>query len=53
MSWMTLYRSRLRSAAEAVQVVESGHKVYMGSGCAAPHDLITALTDRAEELQDV
>jgi 4-hydroxybutyrate CoA-transferase len=53
MSWMTLYRSRLRTAAEAVQVVESGHKVYMGSGCAAPHALISALTGRAEELQDV
>jgi 4-hydroxybutyrate CoA-transferase len=53
MSWMTLYRSRLQSAAEAVRVVESGHKVYLGSGCAAPHDLITAMTDRAEELQDV
>jgi len=53
MSWMTLYRSRLRTAAEAVQVVESGHKVYMGSGCAAPHTLISALTGRAEELQDV
>jgi acetyl-CoA hydrolase len=50
---MTLYRSRLRTAAEAVQVVESGHKVYMGSGCAAPHTLISALTGRAEELQDV
>jgi 4-hydroxybutyrate CoA-transferase len=33
--------------------VESGHKVYMGSGCAAPHSLISALTGRAEELQDV
>lgn len=53
MSWMTLYRSRLKSAAEAVQSVASGQKIYMGSGCAAPHALIKALTDRAEDLQDV
>ncbi len=53
MSWMTLYRSRLQSAEEAVRTVASGNKIYMGSGCAAPHALITALTDRAEELQDV
>jgi acetyl-CoA hydrolase len=33
--------------------VASGHKVYLGSGCAAPHTLIDALTARAEELQDV
>jgi 4-hydroxybutyrate CoA-transferase len=53
MSWMTDYRSRLMTAAEAVAVVESGQKIYMGSGCAAPHNLIEALTARAEELQDV
>lgn len=53
MSWMTDYRARLKTAAEAVTVVESGQKIYMGSGCAAPHNLIEALTARAEELQDV
>jgi acetyl-CoA hydrolase len=53
MSWMTLYRDRLCTATEAARVVKSGQKVYMGSGCAAPHTLISALTDRAEELQDV
>jgi acetyl-CoA hydrolase len=53
MSWMQLYRSRLKTAAAAVEVVASGHQVYIGSGCAAPHALIEALVDRAEELQDV
>ena len=53
MTWMGLYRSRLCGAEEAVRVVESGHKIYLGSGCAAPHILIGALAGRAEELQDV
>jgi len=53
MSWMTDYRGRLQTAEDAVQVVASGHKIYMGSGCAVPHTLIKALTARAEELQDV
>jgi 4-hydroxybutyrate CoA-transferase len=53
MSWMTLYRSRLCGAEEAVKVVGSRHKVYLGSGCAAPHILISALAGRADELQDV
>jgi acetyl-CoA hydrolase len=53
MSWMTLFRERLATAAAAVKVVQSGHKVYLGSGCAAPHVLISALADRAEELQEV
>ncbi len=53
MTWMPLFRERLGTAAEAVQIVASGQTVYVGSGCAAPHELIGALTDRAEELQDV
>ncbi len=53
MSWMPLFRERLCTAEDAVQVVASGQTVYVGSGCAAPHDLIGALTARAEELNDV
>ncbi|MFH2053808.1 MAG: acetyl-CoA hydrolase/transferase C-terminal domain-containing protein [bacterium] len=53
MTWMQLYRERLCTAAEAVQRVESGFKIYLGSGCAAPHGLIRALVDRGEELFDV
>jgi len=52
-SWMSTYRERLKTSDEAVQEITSGQKIYVGSGCAAPHDLITSLTDRAEELQDV
>jgi len=50
---MTTYRSRLQSAAEAMARVESGQTVYLGSGCATPHDLVEALTARHAELQDV
>ena len=53
MSWMQTYRSRLKSAQEAVSIIKSNDHVYVGSGCAAPHELITALTQRADELQDV
>jgi acetyl-CoA hydrolase len=53
MSWMQTYRERLCSAAEAVSGVASGQTVYLGSGCAAPHTLIEALTARAEELRNV
>ena len=53
MSWMRIYRDRLKTADEAVGGVESGQTVYLGSGCAAPHTLIEALTARAEELRGV
>lgn len=53
MSWMARYRERLRTPAEAVADIASGEKIYLGSGCAAPHDLITALAARHEELRGV
>jgi 4-hydroxybutyrate CoA-transferase len=53
MSWMARYRERLRTPAEAVAQIASGENVYFGSGCAAPHDLISALAARHEELRNV
>lgn len=53
MSWIQIYRSRLKSAEEAVAIIASENKVYLGSGCATPHALTKALADRAEELQNV
>lgn len=53
MTWMARYRERLRTPDEAVAAIASGDKVYLGSGCAAPHVLITALAARHGELQGV
>lgn len=41
------------SAREAVQVIESGQRVYVHQGCAEPEPLIEAMTSRAAELRDV
>lgn len=41
------------SAAEAVQLVQSGNRVLLGSGCASPDILISALMERSSELSDV
>jgi acyl-CoA hydrolase len=53
MSWMVRYRERLRTSAEAVAAIGSGEKVYLGSGCAAPHGLIASLAARHGELRGV
>lgn len=53
MTWMQLFRDRLRTADEAVAGIASGQNVYLGSGCAAPHGLLDALVGRAADLQDV
>ena len=44
---------KLVSASEAVQVIESGNRVYIHGMAAAPQALINAMTARAGELRDV
>jgi 4-hydroxybutyrate CoA-transferase len=53
MNWLEDYRAKLKSAADAVRAVKSGDRVYVGGGCAVPHALVSALTDRASDLEDV
>ncbi len=43
----------IRTAAEAVQLIESGNRVYLHEAAMAPTELIAALADRATELTDV
>lgn len=45
--------SKYVTAAQAVQVVKSGDRVYLHAAAAAPTVLANALTDRAQELRDV
>ncbi|MCL6547166.1 MAG: tetratricopeptide repeat protein, partial [Bryobacteraceae bacterium] len=53
MSWMEEYRSRLKTADEALAVVRSGQRVYIHQGCAEPEALVKALVRRGHELWDV
>lgn len=45
--------SREMTAEEAVQLIESRHRVYIGGGCGVPWPLLGALVARAPELRDV
>jgi 4-hydroxybutyrate CoA-transferase len=47
------YKSRLTTAVKAVEAVQSGNRVYIHNGCAAPVDLVAALTSRGASLRDV
>lgn len=53
MEWSTLYRSRIRSAEEAVACIESGNHVWIHPGCANPEALVHAMVARAPQLDDV
>ncbi len=50
---MELYRSKVKTADEALAVVSSGDRVYIHQGCQEPEDLVAAMVRRAPELRDV
>ncbi len=53
MNWLDDYRSKLRTPAEAVAMIESGDRVYYGGNAAIPQTLVRALAQRRDELTDV
>ena len=53
MNWLHDYRSKLRTAAEAVGMIASGDRVYYAGNAAIPQTLVRALAARRDELHDV
>jgi 4-hydroxybutyrate CoA-transferase len=52
-NWMDDYRSKRRSAQEAVRLIKSGDRVYYAGNAAIPRALVEALAARREELRNV
>jgi 4-hydroxybutyrate CoA-transferase len=53
MDWHHHYKKKLCSAAEAVEVVQSGDRIVSAHACSEPVDLYGALVARAADLRDV
>lgn len=51
--WLELYRRRVTTASEAVKAIRSGDHVWIHSGCSNPEELISAMVERAGELEGV
>lgn len=52
-AWQERYRDMIADAAGAVSRIKPGQRVFIGTGCAEPVELVQALTDRARKLADV
>ncbi len=48
-----MYRDKVVSAQDAVQIIKSNQRVYLGGGAGVPQRLLDALVARAPELRDV
>jgi 4-hydroxybutyrate CoA-transferase len=53
MNWLEEYKSKLRTADEAVAVVKSGNRIFISGNAATPNILIRALAQRKDELLNV
>lgn len=50
--WQEKYKPQIMNAASAVKRIRPGQRVFVGTGCGEPLDLVTALAHRATELPD-
>lgn len=48
--WADRYVERTVSSKDAVDRINSGQRVFIGSGCGEPRELVRALTDRADRF---
>lgn len=52
-NWQERYKDFITTAKKAVARIKPGQRVFVGTACAGPVELIHALTERAGELSDV
>ncbi|MBN1946690.1 MAG: GNAT family N-acetyltransferase [Bradymonadales bacterium] len=52
-SWQLKYADMIHTAQEAAALIKPGQRVFVGTGCAQPQELLKALTARSAELIDV
>ncbi|MBK9139792.1 MAG: GNAT family N-acetyltransferase [Verrucomicrobia bacterium] len=50
--WQAKYQSMVATPQEAVARIRPGQRIFIGTGCAEPLQLVSALTKRAVELPD-
>ena len=53
MNWREEYKKKCMDAAQALEAVRSGSRVWIQSGCGTPSPLVDALVARAPEVRDV
>ncbi|MGD0400083.1 MAG: GNAT family N-acetyltransferase [Syntrophobacteraceae bacterium] len=51
--WRPLYEGRKNSARKALEVIRSGYRVFVGSGCSEPQHLAQSLEERLPNLADL
>lgn len=53
MEWQKIYQEKLKTAEEAIKLINSGDKVVTGFGCGEPYGIERALVEHYEEYHNV
>ncbi len=53
MGWQDIYNRKVTTAAQAVESIKSGNRIFLTGNCSVPQELLAALVDRAPEIYDV
>jgi acyl-CoA hydrolase/ribosomal protein S18 acetylase RimI-like enzyme len=48
--WADAYLEKRRSAADAIRLIKSGQRIFIGSACGQPQELVRALSEAAARL---
>jgi acyl-CoA hydrolase/GNAT superfamily N-acetyltransferase len=51
-NWRELYQKKLKTATQAIKMIESGSRIFIGTGCGQPQLLVEELTKRKNDIQD-
>ena len=51
--WQDKYKNMIATPGQAVSHLQPGQRVFIGTGCGEPKELVKALTDRASKLADM
>ncbi|MBN2302289.1 MAG: GNAT family N-acetyltransferase [Lentisphaerae bacterium] len=52
-NWLEKYADQIVSLSDAVGHIVAGQRVFVGTGCAQPEELVNALVARKKELRDI
>jgi acyl-CoA hydrolase/RimJ/RimL family protein N-acetyltransferase len=52
-NWQEKYSDKISSAAKAMELINSGDTVFIGTGCAAPQHLVKAMVEQSSNFYDV
>nr|MBF0221731.1 GNAT family N-acetyltransferase [Desulfobulbaceae bacterium] len=52
-NWQQHYSALISTAKEAISKLRPGQRVFIGTGCAEPQELVAALVDNAPNLADI